>query len=124
MPPTGNAHSVAAEVDLTDTRGAPVGEPGGSRSHARWFSGRARARAERDRGAARPLRARGFAGIPGGDRQARMTPHCRVRRGDKWRSFAELNGAVLILATPTDICAGHSVGAVGEVITFDLDYAR
>ena len=34
-----------------------------------------------------------------------------VRRGDKWRSFAELNGAVL--AAPKDICAGHSVGAVG-----------
>jgi len=35
----------------------------------------------------------------------------RVRRGDKWRSFAELIGAVL--AAPKDICAGHSVGAVG-----------
>jgi len=46
----------------------------GRRSHARWFSGRARARAERDRGAARPLRGRRFPGIPGGDRQARMTP--------------------------------------------------
>ena len=34
-----------------------------------------------------------------------------VRRGDKWRSCAELNGAVL--ASPKDICAGHSVGAVG-----------
>ena len=45
-----------------------------------------------------------------------------VRRGDKWRSFAELNGAVL--AAPKTICAGHNVGAVGEVITFDLDYAR
>jgi len=45
-----------------------------------------------------------------------------VRRGDKWRSFAELDGVVL--AAPKDICAGHSVGAVGEGMTFDLDYAR
>ena len=48
-----------------------------------------------------------------------------VRRGNMWRRFAELDGAVL--AAPKDICAGHSVGpvgAVGEVITFDLDYAR
>jgi hypothetical protein len=49
----------------------------GRRSHARWFSGRARARAERDRAAARPLRGRRFPGIPGGDRRARMTPPCR-----------------------------------------------
>ena len=34
-----------------------------------------------------------------------------VKRGIVWRSFAELNGAVL--AAPKDICAGHSVGAVG-----------
>ena len=45
-----------------------------------------------------------------------------VRRRDKWRSFAESNGAVL--AAPKAIYAGHSVGAVGEGITFDLDYAR
>ena len=28
-----------------------------------------------------------------------------VRRGDKWRGFAELNGGVH--ATPERICAGH-----------------
>ena len=58
-------------------------------------------------------------------------PHDRmrigVRRGDKWRSFAELNGAVLAWQRQkiyAQVTALGPLGAVGEVITFDLDYAR
>src|SRR5664279_3732438 len=45
-----------------------------------------------------------------------------VRRGDKWRGFAELNGG--FRATSEGICAGHGVVPVGEGIASGLDPAR
>jgi len=45
-----------------------------------------------------------------------------VRRGDKWRGFAELNGGVR--ATSEGICAGHGVVPVDEGIASGLDPAR
>lgn len=48
-----------------------------------------------------------------------------VRRGDKWRSFAELNGVVLADWQLQKIYVQvTALGPLAKAFTFDLDYAR